>query len=73
MSTDRDYAKLLNKVSQNVKQARLARDLTQEDMVQFGFNYRHYQKLESGKYSLNLHTLHRLAKALKTEVRDFFK
>ena len=69
---DKDYERLLKLISTNVKRIRKANRLTQEDMIQFGFNYRHYQKLESGVYSFNLYTLQRLARAFKVHVREFF-
>lgn len=70
METDRDYNRLLKRVSANIRKFRKIRELTQEDMADFGFNYRHFQKLESGTYSFSLHTLHRLAKVLKVTLQD---
>jgi transcriptional regulator with XRE-family HTH domain len=69
MGEDRDYSRLLKQVSQNITRLRKARGLTQEDMIRYGFNYRHYQKLESGKHSLSLYTLHRLGKAFRVSVQ----
>jgi len=46
--------------------------LTQEDMIEFGFNYRHYQKIESGAYSMNLYTLWRLSVAFEVSIDIFF-
>lgn len=67
MSHARDYEQFLEHVSQNIKEARIRLGLTQEEMAEkFNFNYRFYQKLESGRYSPGLHTIFRLAKALKT-------
>lgn len=68
--SDRDYQKLLRGIAAKVRELRLARGLTQEAMAELGFNYRFYQKVESGSYSPNLRTLHRLARALKVGVRD---
>ncbi|MCX6118867.1 MAG: helix-turn-helix transcriptional regulator [Proteobacteria bacterium] len=72
MRIQRDYGKILKILSSNIRRLRLERGLTQEDMADYGFNYRHYQKLESGTYSPNLQTLHRLAIALNTEISNFF-
>ena len=69
---DPKYKKLLMRISKNIKKARIAHGLTQEEMTQKGFNYRHYQKLESGTYSFTLHTLQRLALALNVEIKTFF-
>lgn len=66
------YDDFLIEIAQNIKTARLACGLTQEQMTDFGFNYRHYQRLESGKHSFNLYTLYRLSQIFKVSVRDFF-
>jgi transcriptional regulator with XRE-family HTH domain len=73
MGADPKYQKLLRRLSQNIKRVRLEKELTQEEMAKFGFNYRHYQKIESGSYSFNLVTLHRVAKALGVDVSEFFR
>ena len=70
---DKIYIKLLAKIAKNIKTARLKKKLTQEDMIQFGFGYRFYQKLESGRYSFNLFTLHRVAAALKVNIQDLLR
>ena len=38
-----------------IRKLRTKKGLTQEDMTRFGFNYRHYQKLESGAHSFSLY------------------
>lgn len=73
MGVDAKYERLLRRIRGNVKDIRKSRKLTQEDMVDFGFNYRHYQSIESGHHSPNLHTLFRVAEAFKVDIRDFFK
>ena len=72
MKTQKDYGKLLKAIAINVQRIRKSRGLTQEQMADLGFNYRHYQKLESGAYSPNLNTLHKLAVAFKVDVKEFF-
>ena len=72
MEKSRDYTKLLLRIASNIKRLRKAFGYTQEDMVNKGFNYRYYQKLESGSYSPNLQTLHRLAHTFKVDVSEFF-
>ena len=65
------YEKLLNGLAQNIKNARNERGWTQADMLEkAGFTLRYYQRLESGKYQPSLHTLHRLAKIFKMNVKD---
>jgi transcriptional regulator with XRE-family HTH domain len=69
----KSYAVTLKTISKNIKAQRELKSLTQEDMVDFGFNYRHYQKIESGVYSMNLETLHRLAEALDVSIVELLK
>ena len=69
----KSYAQILKAISTNIAAIRKARHLTQEDMTKFGFNYRHYQKLESGEYSPNLNTLYKLAEALNVNLSDLLK
>lgn len=66
-------AKLLKKISKNIKSFRLERGLTQEDMADYGFGPRWYQRFESGRHIPSLPTLVKLAKAFKIDVADFFK
>lgn len=73
MGAEKDYEKLLRVVASNIRRLREARGLTQWDMSAHGFNYRHYQKLESGKYSFNLFTLFRLSKVFKVKLSEFIK
>ena len=70
---DRKYDKLLQKIAENVTRVRKSKGLTQEGMADYGFSYRHFQRVESGKHSPNLYTLYRLAEAFKVDIRDFFK
>lgn len=70
---DKGYNDLLGAIAANIRKFRKKKGLTQEDMVDHGFNYRYYQKLESGHYSFNLYTLHRLSKVLGNPVKDFFR
>lgn len=52
---------------------RTFKKLTQDQMSDYGFNYRFYQRLESGVYSPNVKTLFRLAEAFGVDIRDFFE
>lgn len=73
MPKEVSYEKMLKKIAKNIKLLRGNKGLTQEDMVSHGFNYRHYQKLESGEHSPSLSSLHRLAKVFNTTVSDILK
>ncbi|NBT59737.1 XRE family transcriptional regulator [bacterium] len=71
MSIESEYNKLLQRVATNVRRLRKECGLTQEEMSRKGgFNYRFYQKLESGKYSPNLYTLFRIAKTQGVKISD---
>jgi DNA-binding XRE family transcriptional regulator len=67
------YNALVRHLAAKVKELRMAKGYTQEEMAQrFGFNYRYYQKLESGTYTPNLRTIFRIAEVFKVKVRDLF-
>lgn len=72
MVSEKEYERLIKRISSNIKKIRESKELTQEEMTQFGFNYRHYQKIESGNHSFNLFTLFRLSKVFKVDIADFF-
>ena len=72
MTTAKKYDALLEKISKNIKKFRHEKEWTQEDMASKGYNYRHYQKLESGSYSPSLQTLFKLAKTFKVDIQDLF-
>jgi len=59
-------------VAKRVQQLRSSRGWTQEDMRDFGFAYRHYQRIEAGEKDLRLTTLNRLANTFKISMRDLF-
>ena len=67
------YSNLLGQLAENIKAARLKNNLRQADMIDFGFSERFIQKVESGNYSPNLYTVHRIANALKTPIDELFK
>lgn len=73
MEIDEQYQKIIIKIADNIKRFRKEKALTQEQMIEHGFNYRHFQKLESGFHSPSLYTLHRLSKIFKVKIIDFFK
>lgn len=69
---DEHYWKLMRRVALNILRIREEKNLTQEDMVELGFERRWYQRIESGTYSVSLPTLDRLARAFKVDVEIFF-
>ena len=60
-------------VGKRIKELRLARGLKQEEMCQFGFEYKYYQRIEYGQKNLSLKTLNKLAKAFAVKVEDLFR
>lgn len=72
-NTEKNYAKALEKLAKNIKKARVKNQLRQADMIEFGFSERYIQKLESGQYSPNLYTVHRLADAFGLDLFELFK
>ncbi len=72
MTQQGEYERLLKRVAKNIKTLRLRAELTQMDMVDHGFNYRHYQRIESGEAGYNLLTLFRLSKVFKVKIESFF-
>ncbi len=64
--------RLMRLVGRRVRQLRLARGLTQEDMCRFGFDEKYYQRIEYGQKNISLKTLNRLAKAFEIPVSDLF-
>lgn len=72
-NTEKNYSKLLAHMAQNIKEARMKKKLRQSDMIEFGFSERFVQKLESGIYSPNLYTIHRIAEAFDITIDKLFK
>ena len=70
---EKTYESFLKRIATNISKIRKQKKLTQEQMTQFNYSYRHYQRIESGRNAPNLQTLYRLAKTFGVDVRDFFK
>lgn len=68
MDRNSEFDKFIKNIAQNIKRYRKKAGLTQMDMIDHGFNYRHYQRLESGETGYNLQTLFRLSKIFKIKV-----
>ena len=65
--------RLMRLVGKRVRQLRLDRGLKQEEMCQFGFEYKYYQRIEYGQKNLTLKTLNKLAKAFGVKVEELFR
>ena len=72
-SVEQSYQKRLVQIATNIKQVRKSRKLSQRDMEQFGFDLRNYQRLEAGKHSPSVFTLHKLALAFKVPLSRLVK
>jgi hypothetical protein len=64
-AADEQLMKLEGKL---VRDLRLAKILHQEDMCQFEFEYKYYQRIEYGQKNLSIKTLKKLAKAFRISV-----
>jgi transcriptional regulator with XRE-family HTH domain len=60
-------------VGRKVRELRLKNGLTQEDMRDHGFSYRHYQRIEAGEKDLRMSTLNRLANTFKVSIHELFE
>jgi transcriptional regulator with XRE-family HTH domain len=63
---------LMQSVGKRARQLRIAKGLRQEEMCQFGFEYKYYQRIEYGEKNLTLKTLNKLAKAFGVPLSDLF-
>nr|BFD58928.1 hypothetical protein CKG001_10350 [Bdellovibrio sp. CKG001] len=73
MASEKKYEKTLTRVGTNIKRLRKARGLSQQDMVDMGYNLRHIQRIESGSHSVNLYTLQKIADDLRSDISELFK
>jgi len=64
---------LMKQVGERIIRLRQARGLKQEDMCQFGFDYKYYQRIEYGQKNLTLRTINRLAEAFCVKAADILK
>jgi transcriptional regulator with XRE-family HTH domain len=65
--------RLLKLVGKRVYDLRKKADLTQEDMMSYGFERRYYQRIESGTVNLSLKSLNKLAKVFGLSVSELMK
>ena len=61
-------------VAKRIKKIRKTKGITQEDFAELaGLNRTHLYRLESGKQSMTLRTLKRIADSLEVKVRELVK
>lgn len=60
------------KFGKRVRELRLERDLTQEDMMEYDFSYRFYQRIEAGK-PIHMKTVLKLADVFQLKMSDLLK
>lgn len=66
---DAGFDRYCARLGRQVRELRVERGLTQEDMMERGFSLRHYQRIEAGR-SITLATLWKLARAFGVEPRE---
>lgn len=64
--------KLSVMVGKRIRELRKKRGLRQEDMENFGLNYRYYQDIEAGRANLTLGTIEKVASAFGVNSADLF-
>ena len=63
--------RLFRLVGDRIRQLRRDRGWTQQEMSErFGFNYKHYQRIEQGQQNLELATLNKLAAAFEIPINE---
>ena len=65
---DRDFQELCRALGRRVRELRLERQMTQEDMMEHGFSVRHYQRIEAG-WPATFSTICKLARAFQVSPR----
>ena len=64
--------RLMLLIGKRVRQLRTEKGLRQEDMCEFGFDYKYYQRIEYGEKNLTIKTLNKLATAFGVPVSELF-
>jgi len=62
--------KSLKLLGESIREKRLAKKLKQEDLENFGINFKHYQDVEGGRINPTYLTLLKIAKAFGCSVKD---
>jgi|GEM_PF-6348148 len=63
----------LVELGKRIKEVRLSLELTQDQLEDFGINYKHYQDIERGAVNSTYLTLLKIAGAFKCSVKDFLE
>lgn len=71
--TEEETNEVIRRIAANIKEKRLSKGLKQTDMAQYGFGYRWYQRLESGRHVPTLPTMIKLARSLEVDIVDLFR
>jgi len=66
-------ARLLKVVGKRIRDLRVERGLTQEQMTRFGLDYKYYQRIEYGEKNLSLRTLYKIARAFDISISELLK
>jgi transcriptional regulator with XRE-family HTH domain len=66
-------ARLLKLVGKRIRQLRIERGFTQEQMTRFGIDYKYYQRIEYGEKNLSLRTLYKIARAFDMPISELLK
>lgn len=70
---EKRYEQLAEVVTKNIREIRTKKKLTQEQMREHGFDYRYYQRIESGEVVPNLKTLVKLSMAFDVKIADLLE
>ncbi len=74
MGRKESYEQFVERLGTNLRKLRSERGSYLEEMADLGsFNYRFYQKLESGSYSPNLKTIYSLMIRYQLKIDELFK
>ena len=67
-----DADRLKKQLGMRLKELRLGRNLTQEDLEGMGFSYRYYGRIERGLANVTIETLSRLCDIFDIDISDLF-
>lgn len=68
---DKEFDRFFKRLGQRIRQLRMQKGMTQEDMLSYGFSTRHYQRIEAG-LPINVKTAVRLCKVFEIELSELF-
>ena len=70
---DKEQSSFFKRFGSIVRKLRFDKDMTLEDMGEFGFSPQHFQKIEAGKKAVNLYTAYRIARTFRVKLRELTK